>query len=394
MESVDDPRDEEESKEEEEVKEEEKEGKDLEEEEEDEAGDEEEEEAGEDAADEADGAAEEEADEEAGKKPAKKAAKKPTKKPAKDRYATWWFGYDWEKNLAWRSEPKEKAVQDPTDDVFVPAGAQGHDMVVARWPDGFTKSLSELTVDEYNARKSGIVQRESRRSKGGNAVHWSKIAKLADGRKLPLQVCTKKQKGRTDLIIVKVGGEQKLQVAIKQFEKAKDAIEFTTEIAEMLASGKTSVDAMYAVRDQRLEALQKKTPAAAATSTAPRRRRVAKAPETATGPETATKKEKKGKGAETAKVPLTATAPETATKEKGAKKRKKKDKENDTEECEGKAKLKDVKEDTKKQKVGVSKHKAQEAVQPADTEIDEDDEALMFRLFHLLLFLYVFIFIF
>ena len=114
-------------------------------------------------------------------------------------------------------------LADPTDDIFEPEDARGHNFMMARWPDGWSCELETLTVSAWRG------QQKAKERKGNANILWqTEVAKNKYSAELKL--LDRDNPG----VVVKVNGGQKCQLAFKIVDE-KAAIEHAVKWAKEMA---------------------------------------------------------------------------------------------------------------------------------------------------------------
>jgi membrane peptidoglycan carboxypeptidase len=174
----------------------------------------------------------------------------------KDQEATeeWFVGYDEEMKQCWRQRDVG-AEKEWTNDIYCNTDAEGSsDPVRARFTNGETMEVPDLTVGLWLGIKTSSQPRETKRGKAVPAI-WEK--KLGSG----AEVQIKRRTDRTDLVsmYIKDKGSKKwrqmLQVRVNLFKTGADAEEFMVEMGELFSQDETQN--MVSVRNARLKSLFK-----------------------------------------------------------------------------------------------------------------------------------------
>lgn len=151
----------------------------------------------------------------------------------------WVYGYDSELRQVWRSNAAATSREYA---VFLSAekGAAPTDAPVARFRDGSTYAVAELTNADIHARP-----------RSSKAVATPSPLGLADGRPVKIQF----RNDRNRLCIIFVEGLQKMQVRVDAFPTEDACRAFMQGIVQDLVENKFTVDDLYQERDKRMTAL-------------------------------------------------------------------------------------------------------------------------------------------
>ena len=171
----------------------------------------------------------------------------PEAPPAASQYV---FGFNRDLLLAWKvdmaSNKKQKIMSLPLEE---PPDCPPSGPMLARWPDGSTHDVSELSVQEYQE-----IKRSRGTGKKDPVKHWEGEHKTTHHL---LSISPKPDKNGVRLMILREQRKHILQVNCVFFDNEEAAHDFMKEIAERYAANEIMKNDLKSERNKRLDKIKK-----------------------------------------------------------------------------------------------------------------------------------------